>query len=80
MRKFNGIAYLAAVLALSLTPVSAKADTTKKLTYAVYTGGLHVVMADLDVKLDHNGQYSAFVSAETHGFLGKLAPWSGTFK
>ena len=36
MRKFNGIAYLAAVLALSLTPVSAKADTTKKLVSPDY--------------------------------------------
>lgn len=82
MLKFNGLAYLVAILALNFTALSSAqaAETSKKLTYAVYTGGLHVVMADLDVKMDKNGHYSAFVSAQTHGFLGKLAPWSGTFK
>jgi hypothetical protein len=79
MKIFNGVAYLTAFLALSLTPLSAKASEGKKLTYAVYTGGMNVVMADLDFKLSDDA-YSALVSAKTHGFLGKLAPWSGTFE
>lgn len=79
MNIFNGVAYLTAFLALGLAPLSAKASEGKKLTYAVYTGGMNVVMADLDFKLSDDA-YSALVSAKTHGFLGKLAPWSGTFE
>jgi hypothetical protein len=80
MNIFNGAAYLVAVLALSLSPISAKASEAKKLTYAVYTGGMNVVMADLDFKFSDDASYSALVSAKTHGFLGKVAPWSGTFE
>ena len=81
MRLFNGVAYLAAILALNfalISPAQAEAKT-QKLKYAVYTGGMHVVMASLDIDMKDT-EYRAYVTAETHGFLGKLAPWSGTFE
>lgn len=81
MNILKGVAYLTAVLLFTAAPLSsAKAEEGKKLTYAVYSGGINVVMADLDVKFDGQDAYSALVSAKTHGFLGKLAPWSGTFE
>lgn len=79
MKILNGAAYLMAVLALSFTNISAQASEGRKLTYAVYTGGMHVVMADMDFNLQDD-KYRAYVTAKTHGFLGKVAPWSGTFE
>ncbi len=57
----------------------AQAVQTQHLSYSVYSGGLNVVAANMDLQVENN-KYLASVSAKTHGFLGKLAPWSGTFE
>lgn len=50
------------------------------MTYAVYAGGIHVVRADLDIAYSDDNKYDIFLGAKTFGFLGKLAPWEGTFE
>lgn len=50
------------------------------MTYAVYAGGIHVVQADLDIVYPDTARYDIFLGARTQGFLGKLAPWEGTFE
>ncbi len=52
----------------------------QQMTYDVYAGGFHVVKANLDVDLSKKGRYELELGAQTRGFLGKLAPWKGTFE
>ena len=66
------------------TPVIAASESKRTLTYAVYAGGIHVVEAQLDIenkqKNKNDPRYKLFLSSKTRGFLGSLAPWSGTFE
>lgn len=48
------------------------------LTYHVYAGGIHAVDATLDLQTG-KGRYKIISHSATHGFLGALVPWRGTF-
>lgn len=50
------------------------------MQYDVYAGGFHVVAARLDVALAKKTGYLLRLAATTHGFLGKLVQWKGTFQ
>lgn len=49
------------------------------MIYDVYAGGIHAVEATLDVDVTDT-KYDITMGAYTRGFLGKLAPWNGTFE
>ncbi len=49
------------------------------MVYEVYAGGIHAVQATLDMDADDD-DYSLKLGAHTRGFLGRLAPWHGTFE
>ena len=51
-----------------------------KMSYDVYASGFHVVQADLLIDKSEAGRYSILLDAHTRGFLGKLAPWRGSFE
>ncbi len=55
----------------------AQAKTT--LTYKVFAGGVNAVEAKMSVERTPD-TYKLFFEAHTRGFLGKLAPWSGSFE
>ncbi len=67
---------------LGFTPVSAKAagGETQNMIYDVYAGGFHVVQADVKIDEAAKGRYEIKMGARTYGFLGKVAPWFGTFE
>lgn len=75
-------------LFLPVTPqkVAAQAIQTpdsdvQTLVYEVYAGGINAVQAKLDLVYgDGQDRYSAVLVAYTQGFLGKLAPWQGSFE
>lgn len=54
--------------------------TDHKLVYDVYAGGIHAVEATFYLDVHQSTAYGAFLEAQTRGFLGKLAPWQGTFE
>jgi hypothetical protein len=56
------------------------ADEIQKMIYDVYAGGFHVVQADVTIDYSNPQHYEVFMGAKTHGFLGKVAPWQGTFE
>ena len=62
------------------TAKPAHADEKQTMFYDVYGGGFHVVDGRLDVGLSKQGRYDLTLFAKTHGFLGRLAPWHGTFE
>jgi hypothetical protein len=64
---------------LSLIPTAHAGEAQQKLAYEVYAGGIHAVQTVIDVKIT-DGRYSFVMDAQTRGFLGKLAPWKGTFE
>ena len=51
----------------------------QEMTYDVYSSGMRVVAADLKVDYSHKGRYTAALSANTQGFLGKIVRWTGVF-
>lgn len=53
---------------------------TQTMTYQVYAGGINAVDAEMTVEYPESGHYDIFFEAKTRGFLGKLAPWWGTFE
>ena len=55
-------------------------DQIQKMIYDVYAGGFHVVQADVTIDYSDPKHYDLFMGAKTHGFLGKVAPWQGTFE
>jgi len=55
------------------------ADNKQKIRYDVYAGGVHAVQANMNVDLSDSEKYTFSMKAKTHGLLGKLAPWEGTF-
>lgn len=57
-------------------PAQAK---TQYLTYDVYAGGLHAVEATMVYDQDKDS-YDLIFAARTRGFLGSVAPWSGSFE
>lgn len=51
------------------------------MTYEVYAGGINAVRAEFDMQYEPQKQsYKMKLSAWTKGFLGKLAPWNGSFE
>lgn len=50
------------------------------MVYEVYAGGIHAVQAKLQINFIGDERYTLVLDAHTRGFLGKLAPWSGTFE
>ena len=50
------------------------------MRYDVYAGGFQVVSADLTIDLSKKTTYMLRLGANTHGLLGKLAPWKGVFE
>jgi hypothetical protein len=52
----------------------------QKMIYEVYAGGINAVSAELDLVYKPGDKYSIELSAHTKGFLGTLAPWSGSFE
>ena len=46
------------------------------MVYEVYAGGIHAVQNRMEIS-EADGRYDIVMNAETRGFLGKLAPWSG---
>lgn len=50
------------------------------MVYEVYAGGINAVSAKMDVTATGSDRYAISFSAYTKGFLGKLAPWSGSFE
>jgi hypothetical protein len=69
------------VLALFIPDGRAYAsDQIQKMIYDVYAGGFHVVQADVTIDTSNSQHYELFMGAKTHGFLGKVAPWQGTFE
>jgi len=57
------------------------AEASKQsMVYEVYAGGVHAVQSTLDIETTSDDRYNVSMGAKTRGFLGKLAPWSGTFE
>lgn len=73
------LSFSLAVVALCGMERAALADL-QAMRYDVYAGGLHALEASLTMDTDSAGRYGIVLSAKTHGLLGKLAPWHGTFE
>lgn len=58
----------------------ARAAEPQVFIYDVYAGGIHAVEATLNIDLSQKGAYTLALKAQTRGFLGSLAPWSGVFE
>jgi hypothetical protein len=56
-----------------------QANEGRILTYDVYAGGIHALDAHLTIEKSAK-TYAVELTSATHGFLGTLAPWSGTFE
>ncbi|MFP4313114.1 MAG: DUF3108 domain-containing protein [Alphaproteobacteria bacterium] len=54
-------------------------ETTQRMIYDVYAGGFRVVQAKLVIDYSKKDRYDLSLDAGTYGFLGKLAPWHGTY-
>lgn len=63
------------ILAFTVNPANAGNQVA---TYDVYAGGVHAVEAKLTMNTDAK-KYDVELYAKTRGFLGKVAPWYGTF-
>jgi hypothetical protein len=60
--------------------IDAPKTTMQSMTYEVYAGGIHAVEARLDIEdTPKKDRYHIELYAKTRGFLGKVAPWEGTF-
>ncbi len=60
--------------------VTAAPAQAEGLSYNVFSGGIHAVNATLNIQEDDDkGRYKMVFTAATQGFLGKLAPWTGSF-
>lgn len=75
-----GFILVTALVASAQGPSSVTASSIQSMTYEVYAGGINAVTANLDVSFEANKRYSFKFSAKTQGFLGKLAPWEGSFE
>lgn len=72
--------FLACIISTA-TLSHAHAEPAKQtMIYDVYAGGFHVVNAQLDIDLSRPKNYDISLSAKTRGFLGRLAPWQGSFE
>lgn len=55
-------------------------DNSQQMIYDIYAGGIHAVKVELDIIYEEAEQdYKIEMRAYTRGFLGKLAPWKGSF-
>lgn len=55
-------------------------DNMQRMVYHIYAGGIHAVRAELDIVYEEADQdYKLELRAHTRGFLGRLAPWKGSF-
>ena len=55
-------------------------DKIQSMIYDVYAGGFHVVQANVLIDYSKKNEYALDMEARTYGFLGKVAPWHGTFE
>ena len=76
----KGWAAVLFALALCTSGNAAASDGVQKMIYDVYAGGFRVVQADVTIDYSDPRHYGLFMGAATYGFLGKLAPWHGTFE
>ncbi len=65
---------------LALPGISRAESGIQSMIYEVYAGGIHAVQAKMDIDMRNPGRYGMVMSARTRGFLGRLAPWHGTFE
>jgi hypothetical protein len=75
MRALTLFAFLLTLIAVTGTRAHAEEKTYR---YEVYGGGIHAVTATMKLDLGKS-DYTASLTAVTRGFLGKLAPWEGTY-
>lgn len=76
---FSALVFIVAAL-FSVTAVAQEANSdVQKMEYNVYAGGIHALEANLTNDLSNTKKYSIVGTAKTHGILGKLAPWEGSF-
>lgn len=61
-------------------PATAVSKDIQRMTYQVYAGGINAVTAELDLHYTPEDRYRFAFNARTQGFLGKLAPWEGSFQ
>ena len=82
MRHYT-LAILLSVFTLVMTTIMSHsvlaASPRTDLTYKVFAGGINAVEAQMSVESSQHHYKLSFV-AKTRGFLGKLAPWSGSFE
>jgi hypothetical protein len=78
MRRKRFLSFLLTIFLLSVGSAQARDTGNYTLTYDVYAGGIHALDAHLVIG-QSAGKYEVELTSETHGFLGTLAPWSGTF-
>ncbi len=77
--------FVVAIATLSVVVPFAHAQEVKataqqqEMRYDVYAGGIHAVEANIKTNISADNNYDMSVYAKTHGMLGKLAPWKGTF-
>jgi hypothetical protein len=85
MKKVGHIALGLAVM-LAVFPSQAQQEHAElpagmqRMVYEVYAGGIHAVQATLEMDMSKSGRYKLVLSAHTRGFLGKIAPWHGSFQ
>jgi len=56
-----------------------KSSSLDLLDYNVYAGGLHALRASLELGYDEKS-YAVSLNAKTNGFIGKIFPWSASYK
>ncbi len=66
--------------AATSVPASQISENIQLMTYQLYAGGINAVRAKLEVAYENEDRYKVELFATTQGFLGKLAPWQGTFE
>ena len=70
---------LTALLFFTTQAFAEESKPTQTAEYNVYAGGIHALEVNMVNDLQSQERYEVNMTAETHGILGKLAPWSGSF-
>ncbi len=73
------ICCLAIALSLLLIVAPAQAAQKQIMSYDVYAGGFHVVLAELTLDTTPKNGYVVKLDTATRGFLDKLVRWKGVF-
>ncbi|MEM7618174.1 MAG: DUF3108 domain-containing protein [Pseudomonadota bacterium] len=76
---FSALVFVSVTIFSFTVAAQEASSNVQKMEYNVYAGGIHALEANLTNDLSDAKKYNIVGTAKTHGILGKLAPWEGSF-